>query len=378
MAELGDWLEQYTYQYLLLTALNQVPEDIDKRPGSIIYDAIAPACYVLAESFIKMRQIYRDTYAATATGLYLEQRTAERGVTRNAATKAVRKGTFLDGEGNPIQIVVGTRFSTLGATTYTYVVTEEIILGTYLLECEQPGEGGNTYVGNILPITYIQPLAEAKLLDIVIPGEDTESDDDLRARYISEIGNTAFAGNAAAYDKMLKEIDGVGEVQVYPIWNGGGTVKLSVIDSTFKPANQTFIDILKNLIDPVASTGQGLGLAPIGHKVTIVTPTAVPINVTATITLKSGGSLPAAQAEAEAEIGDYIESLAKQWGVPDQNNNYSANVFVAQITSAILRSPSIGNATNVHLNGGTVDILLTQTAALQQLPVIGTVVLSVG
>jgi uncharacterized phage protein gp47/JayE len=376
LAELGDFLEQYTFDYLLRTALDRVPNDIDKRQGSIIYDAIAPACYSLAEAFITMRQIYKDTFAGTATGELLEMRAAERGVLRQAATKAIRKGTFKDAAGLPVNIVLGSRFSTLGEKAYTYSVFEEISTGGYLLECEQAGEGGNTYVGDLLPISFIQPLAEAKLLDIIIPGEDEETDDGLRVRYLSEIGSQAFAGNITAYDKMLKEISGVGEVQVYPVWAGGGTVKLSVVDSTFAPVNSTFLTMLQDMIDP-PPTGTGLGLAPIGHQVTITAPEAVPIDITAKVTLQGGATLPAAQIEAEAEIRDYIESVAKTWGIPDSLNNYSANIYTAQITSAILRSPSIANTTNVKTNNTPLDLTLTQSPSVQQIPVMGTVVLDV-
>ena len=39
---IGDNLEQYTYEYLMQLALSYVPDDRDKRQGSVIYDALAP------------------------------------------------------------------------------------------------------------------------------------------------------------------------------------------------------------------------------------------------------------------------------------------------------------------------------------------------
>jgi uncharacterized phage protein gp47/JayE len=378
MAELGKYLEQFTYEELLRTALARVPDELDKRQGSIIYDALAPACYVLAEAYLNMRQIYNDTYVESATGDYLERRVYERGITRNTATKAMRRGVFQDAAGAPVAVVPGTRFSSMGNVTYTYVVMNELAAGEYELQCEQPGTGGNGYIGDILPITYIAPLAVARLTDIIIPGEDIETDEDLRARYLEEIGVPAFAGNIAAYDKMLKGISGVGEVQVYPVWDGGGTVKLSVVDSTFAPANPAFLDILQATIDPENFSGEGMGLAPIGHKVTVTAPAGLAVDVTATVTLKEGSTLAAAQAEAAEEIRIYIESVAKAWGTPDALNNYRASIYTAQIAAAILRSPSVGNATSVLVNGSADDLMLTQSAELQQIPLIGTVTLNAG
>ena len=45
---IGDFLEKYTFDYLMNDALSRVNENIDTREGSIIYDALAPACYELA------------------------------------------------------------------------------------------------------------------------------------------------------------------------------------------------------------------------------------------------------------------------------------------------------------------------------------------
>ena len=41
---IGDKLEQYTYKYLMSQALSFVDDSLDKREGSIIYDALAPFC----------------------------------------------------------------------------------------------------------------------------------------------------------------------------------------------------------------------------------------------------------------------------------------------------------------------------------------------
>ena len=47
--ELADELEAQNYDYWLNLMLDNVPNDIDKREGSIIYDAVAPAAMVNAQ-----------------------------------------------------------------------------------------------------------------------------------------------------------------------------------------------------------------------------------------------------------------------------------------------------------------------------------------
>ena len=165
----GEYLEKYTYEYLLAQALAQVPDTLDKREGSIIYDAIAPACYELAEIYMQLRQIVQQTYVSTANGEYLDLRVQEQGLERYAATHAVKKAVFANDSGNPVSIPIGSRFSTIAdAASMNYEVTAEykdsegnVVPGAYQLTCEVLGTAGNAYTGNLLPISYISGLATA-------------------------------------------------------------------------------------------------------------------------------------------------------------------------------------------------------------------------
>ena len=49
---------------------------------------------------------------------------------------------------------------------------------------------------------------------------------------------------------------------------------------------------------------------------------------------------------------------------------------MSRITAAIVSVAGVVNATNVQLNGGTDDLVLTQNGTTQQVPVKGTVTLS--
>lgn len=383
----GEYLEKYTYEYLLSQALAQVPDTLDKREGSIIYDAVAPACYELAEMYMQLRQIVQQTYVSTANGEYLDLRVQEQGLERYAATYAVKKAAFANASGNPVSIPIGSRFSTIAdADSINYEVTAEykdedgnVVLGAYQLTCETLGTSGNTYAGSLLPITYISGLATAIMSAIIIPARDEETDEELLVRYLAKANKKSFGGNIAQYDEMLKSIDGVGEVQVYPVWNGGGTVKVSVIDAEYNPITADFINALQQEVDPENAEGQqgtGLGRAPIGHKVTVVSPAAVTINVTAKIALKPGYTLISVQTPIETAIDEYLLEIRQQWGLSDEMNNYSSAVYLARVTAAMLLVPGVLNVTNTQLNGSAADIILTENAATQELPLLGTVILS--
>ena len=384
---IGDYLEQYTFEYLMEQALARVPDTIDKREGSIIYDALAPACYELSEYYMALKRILQDTYAETASGQYLDLRVAEQGISRFQATYAVKKGEFTDTSDNPAMIPIGSRFSTISDyMPINYIVTEvykdefdESVPGMYLLRCEELGSKGNSYSGNLIPIDNIPNLKTAILTDLIVPAQDVEEDEDLRIRYFAKINEKAFGGNVAQYKSEIKNIDGVGDVQIYPVWNGGGTVKCSIIDSNYNKLSPEFVSIIQNIIDPENSDGDsglGLGIAPIGHKVTITTPTEKVIKVEADVVLTSGFTLVQTKPLIESAINEYLLELRKQWGIEDELNNYSLAVYLSRISAAILSVTGVANVTNVKLNDDTQDIILTQNSSLQELPILGEVIIN--
>lgn len=383
---IGDYLEVYTFDYLMSQAMSEVPNTVDKREGSIIYDALAPACYRLAEFYNTLRNVYKDTFAETATGEALDYRVAEQGIARFPATHAIKKGYFASKSGNPMAIPLGARFSTISDVdpiTYAVVAayTEDDVVqpGYYELRCERAGTQGNEYSGILTNITYIQGLAEAVMSELIFPARDKETDDQLRARYFEMINQKAFGGNVAQYDQELKDVADVGDVQVYPVWDGGGTVKLSIVDAEYNRCSDEFIKIVQNLVDPEnmeGETGIGLGIAPIGHKVTVVTPTEYVANITATVVLMPGVAIGQVTDPIKKAIEVYFKTLRESWGMGDEYNHYSLGIYISRITAAILTVGGVANVTNVQINGSSDDVALLENATTQQLPVVGTVVVN--
>ena len=140
---IGDYLEVYTFDYLMAQALSQVPNTVDKRQGSIIYDALAPACYRLADFYNTLRNVYKDTFAETATGESLDYRVAEQGITRYSATCAIKKAYFASAAEQPMAVPLGARFSTISdvnpityAVISAYAENGVVQPGYYQLQCE--------------------------------------------------------------------------------------------------------------------------------------------------------------------------------------------------------------------------------------------------
>ena len=384
---IGDNLELYTYDYLMQLALSFVPNDRDKRQGSVIYDALAPCCQLLAAGALQLKNYYTQTYAVTATGQELDNRVAEQGIYRYTATYAVKKIQLADENGNPVTVPVGSRFSTMSSTNpINYVITAQYVenntpvAGTYEATCEEPGLVGNEYFGPMVNITFVQGLASAQMSTTLVPARDEETDDQLRERYFEALNQKAFGGNIADYRAKVKDISGVGDLQIYPTWNGGGTVKLSIVDPSYSPCSSEFVATVQNIVDPKGADGKGgagLGLAPIGHDVTVVTPEEVTVDISASITLQNTYSIGQVEPLVKEALKAYIQSLREKWAEASEMNQHNCDVFVARVTATIVTVAGIANVYDVKLNGAAQDILLTQDGNTQQLPKLGEVTLNV-
>lgn len=383
MNVLSEYLQKYTYEYILTEALSKVPDNVDKREGSIIRDALSPCCYEAAKHILYLADIIEQTYIETANGLWLDGRVIEGGITRDPATYAKKLGVFKTQLDEPCQISIGQSFSTVGDTILNYTAVQvyanedgDVVPGSYVMQCNTVGSVGNSYIGRIVPNDYIEKLASAEITTLLYPGEEEESDDSLRERFLANLMRTAFGGNIAQYRQWAKEIPGIGGVQVYPVWAGGGTVKLSIIDTDYNSCSSEFCQTILEKFDPENSggeTGLGLGIAPIGHKVTVSTPLPRTINVSGKITLLPGYKLETLMPDIKATLENYLLSLREAWENSDDENNYSVTVYLGRINFTILNVKGVSSAYELKLNETDTDIKLTETSSLQEIPVLGTV-----
>lgn len=371
----GNIPEYYSYENILNRLLAQIPDNMDKRVSSPIWNALAPVASEIANEYIEI-EIYKDqTYLLTAIGSNLDTIGDNYSIPRKKATYAERILRLVDTNNNLVDVTavpIGSRFSVPESdSTITYSLTRYIEAGKAVITCEQAGIIGNEYTGELLPLFSITTLKEAIIISTETPAQDEEDDDTYRNRIWEKLNSKAFAGNIRAYKDYIDAISGASEPKVFPVWNGGGTVKLSVLDTQYNAITPEFIAEIKELIDPVAYTGQGVGMAPIGHTVTVVTPTEVTINITADIVLESGFDVGTVQDEVEASIEAYLLSVRKSWV-----NDATSYVFINRVLACILEVSGIVNAENILINGDNDNIVMQQTAANQYIPVLGTVVLN--
>ncbi len=376
----------YTAKAIERDMLSQVRQTIDTREGSMVQTAVGPAAWYLEGVYMLLAKMQDNAYAETAVGESLDLIVRERGLTRKLATPAVRKGTF------NVPIPSGSQFKTINGPDSVIFVSGKLLSKTdedyvYAMTCGTVGVIGNSYVGNLLPVTAIPGLTSALLGDIITAGTEDETNEALRVRYFETFNVPAFGGNIQAYRNEILAIEGVGAVQVYPAWQGGGTVLCSVLGDDYKPALPAIVQTVQNAICPPEDGGMGpspngYGMAPIGAAVTITTATPLVVDITCGIEFVNGveNGEQLYQAEIERKIQEYLDTVIRSWGSPIRSHKieYAVTIFVSRIIYAILDIPDIANVTNILINGMGTDLYLTETAALQQIPELGTVVINGG
>lgn len=373
--DLANELEAQNYDYWLDLMLDNVPNDIDKREGSIIYDAVAPAAMVSAQQSLSLANIIRETYIKTAQGEFLDYRAVEHGTNRYTATNTEVKAKFNDDDGNPVNVNVGDRFASIAESPIFYTVIKANGDGTAEMQAEESGTSANSYLGQVLPVTPNDNLAWAEIVEITIPARDEENDDHLRARLLNSNSWVAYGGNVADYLDMTSKISDVGATQVYPVWNGAGTVKLVILNNDLMPASQTLIKKVKEEIDPEGNEAQGYGLAPIDHQVTVVAPETFKVDITMNVTIADSANIDTIRTNIKASLEEFFKSLRKAWGTvnPTVGRGYSMTIYRSKILSRVMMIVGVANATMPRLNGKDEDLQLVFNNTTSQLPVLGEV-----
>lgn len=376
--ELADELEAQNFDYWLNLMLDNVSNDIDKREGSIIYDALAPAAMVSAQQSLSLANILRETYIKTAQGEFLDYRAVEHGTSRYAATNAEVKARFNDDNGNPVNVEVGDRFASIAESPIFYTVIKANDDGTAEMQAEEAGTSANSYIGQVLPVTPNDNLAWAEITEIIAPARDAETDDHLRERILKSDAWLAYGGNMADYLDMIHKISEVGAAQIYPVWAGAGTVKLVILNNDLMPASSDLVKKVKNIIDPEDNEARGVGLAPIDHRVTVVAPAVLKVDVSIQLKLTDQANKAAVEKGIKDMLNKLFSELRKDWDTINATvgRGYSLSIYRSRILSKIMLIDGVADSHLPQLNGEDKDIYLVFSNEVSQLPILGEVTIS--
>lgn len=349
-----------TYENILQRMITRVTDkypNLDIREGSILFNALAPAALELAILYTEIYNAIQESFVETATREYILRGCEQMGMDISVfeASAGTFKGEF------DVEVPIGSRWN---CDLFNYEVTELIETTAdgyyaYKMLCESTGSGANHITGTLTPITDSpDSLTHAEVTECLVEGDNETSDEDIKKAYFEYVKNTASDGNVGQYKRWCSEYEGIGNSKVFPLWNGANTVKVSILTSSNRAASTEpggLVEQFQEYLDP-GITGMGDGVAPIGAFVTVSTATEKTIDVSATVTMKSGYT---DLTPISAALTKYFSDISYE----------KSSVAYMTLGAIILGATGVDSISNLLVNGSTADIPLGS----EEIPILGNV-----
>lgn len=204
--------------------------------------------------------------------------------------------------------------------------------------CTTAGAAGNVKAGEINRFPVTLPGLTAVINEEAFSGGfEAESDADLLERYMEKVSRPNVSGNKYQYEEWAKEMSGVGNVQVVPLRNGAGTVKVIITNADNLPASEELVSEVQAYIDENR---------PVGANVTVVSAASVTINISVQL-----------ECDSKDTIVEGIKTAVKKYlaGTAFEKSYVS----YAKIGSLILSLDGVEDYSSLKVNNGTTNIPLS-------------------
>jgi len=352
-----------TEQAIIQRVLSDISNDVDKRQGSVACDLTTPVAISLAEFYSKLDTTL--SYAFINEDMpsdLLTLAAANYGVDRKSAIKSIGQVTLTGPEST--QVPKGTRIRTDGGVYFVTLFDVVLAQGSAItsVEAVNGGASGNVPTGAINVV--VGDLAGVVSVTNSVAfdgGVDEESDESLLQRVYDKVRKPATSGNAYHYEQWAREVAGVSDVKVIPVWNGPGTVKVVLLDENKQTPSPAIIDATTTYIE---------ANRPIGANVTVVGANPVTVNVVASVSIPQGVLINEIEAEFNEKLTQYLSSIAFK---NNALNDGPEPVRYAKVASLLLDIAQVSDYSGLTINGGSVNI----NVADEQVAVVGTVTLDV-
>lgn len=356
--------EDRVFDILMQEMMANFPPDVRTDQASLAYNSCVKIAQAIQAVYEDMEDLYDNLLPDTMDLDHLITFGTERGVAYHYATPAYVRGVFQQ------DIEIGTQFE-CGAFTYEVV---ELLVDydpyNYKLVCTEDGAQSNATFGELEPVDYVESYRGGALVELLVPGEDDEDEEEYRQRVISSFEALAFGGNKADYKQFIDNIDGVGGCKPKRRTPGQSWIDIWVIDTEYQVPSAELIDIVQTAVDPEQNSGEGDGMAPICHQVIIRPVEPQVINVETTVTLQDEWTVDMVENEIRQVIENYFLDLRKQWEDQDTNPLIAR---VAQIDAYIIGIQGIIDVDGTKLNGAENNVVMS----FEQVPALGEVIVHV-
>nr|DAX23415.1 MAG TPA: Baseplate J like protein [Caudoviricetes sp.] len=342
--------------------LDNLKNPLSKMEGTFNFDIAATFGITAEEVYRELEFWEKQTFIDTATeDEYVNKHALMFGVKRRLGTKA--KGTVkVTGKANSI-IDENTIFLNRDGIKYKSLRKEYLSpsgVAEIEIECLSEGKVGNAAIGEIATFeiqnTNIYSVINEKE---ITNGYDKEPNSILVARAKEKATRPAHSGNIYDYEQWAKQVDGVGNVLVKPLWNGNGTVKVLVANYNNDIADSSLIQKVRERIQ--RDDGR-----PVGADVTVNSFTAKNINVSIQVILKTGFSI----SDVKEKIESLLKAVIKTGSATFEKANKSI-LSINRLEKAILEIEGI-NDDFVKVNNSNSNLEIAEDEIL----IVGTVVIN--
>lgn len=330
--------------------LDNMTNDIDKREGSFVSNMVSPVGTEFAKYYIELDNILSIMFLEDATNEFLDKKVYDFGIYRKMGTSA--RGTIKVTGTNGTFIPKGSEVLSQGELVFytlndTWIENEEAIIE---VEASNVGVDFNIIANSIDKfVKKIDGVSSVTNEEEFKEGTDTETDEELRERFFEIIRRPATSGNIYHYEQWAKEVDGINQSRVKPLWNGNGSVKVIVTN------NNTIVseDIVKKCQEHIDK------VRPIGADVTVITPAPFEITISGKIYVEEGYSSSQAKLDFEDNLKAYLASCTD-------------TVVYTRVASCLGSVAGIKDYTDLKVNNGVINIKYDD----EKLPVIKSINLS--
>jgi uncharacterized phage protein gp47/JayE len=286
------------------------------------------------------------------TDSYLDRRVMERGIFRKMGTQASGPVTLSRSSPAPFDILVpaGTTFSTVDRTVTVQTLSDVTIQtgqtsAVVQVQAVDIGQDGNLAVNTPLIQSGVAVVG-VETTTVASPGlsggTDTETDDELRARFLEAVQHPENGGSVRDYIRWAKEVSGVEAANCIELARGPGTTDVVILSSNGMPST----DLIQEVQAHIA------GKKPTCSDVLVRGPQSIAVDISLTYSTDSVSPL-------EQKITDTLQGYIASVGV-------GGVVRVAQIYKVVMEIPEVKDVT---LTSPTQNTTLSQ----DQIAVLGNV-----
>lgn len=346
--------KEISFEKTMSRMLDTISDDFDKRETSIIYQAVAMVVpeLMLLQSDIELME--DEAFPDSCNYNSLVRFSGLRNIHPRQATRGVVIAEFSK------DIEIGTRFN---CEERNYEVLEKINTNKYKLIAEETGHIES--IGDLTPINDMPDLRTAKITSVYLDGREEESLESLRKRYMESLDYQAFGGNRADYIEKVTSVDGVGACKVFrrpkATSSEVGKITIVIVDTTYKNASRELIKNVASILTPTED-GEGAGLAPIGHKITVVGAEKQTVNVKTRITIER--DIDNITRDLTKAIEEYLHELRTGFG-----SDEATVVRISAIENKILGIKGVIDVSSTTINGVEKNLTIED----KSIPVIGEV-----